>query len=68
MTDNKHVLRVRALFGNKLNDKKIEYIVVKDYRVMDFIYELFTIPFNFFGISLNSILAKRDIDELVSMI
>lgn len=58
MTDNKHVLRVRALFG-KLSDKKIEYIVVKDYRVMDFVYELFAIPFNFFGISLNSILARR---------
>jgi hypothetical protein len=59
VTDDKHVLRVRALFGNRLNDKKIEYIVVKDDRAMDFVYELFAIPFNFFGISLNSILARR---------
>jgi uncharacterized SAM-binding protein YcdF (DUF218 family) len=50
VTDNKHSLRVRGIFGSDLDGKKFEYVVVKDNRVKDFIYELLAIPFTIFHI------------------
>jgi uncharacterized SAM-binding protein YcdF (DUF218 family) len=50
VTDNKHSLRVRGIFGSDLDGKKVEYVVVKDNRFKDFIYELLAIPFTIFHI------------------
>jgi hypothetical protein len=57
VTDDKHILRVRGIFGSDLGGKKIGYVVVKDNRFKDFIYELLAIPSTIFHI--DSILTRK---------
>jgi uncharacterized SAM-binding protein YcdF (DUF218 family) len=57
VTDDKHILRARGIFGSDLGGKKIGYVVVRDKRVEDFIHELFVIPLTMLGI--DKILARK---------